>query len=100
MHRLQPVAGIRQRARHDHAHGVVEVGAAHLLLDGHRLGVLGVTGGNAVWGVAQTGLDSVVRTARAGMPDAAPHHGGSDRLIRAEKRGVVPPRRSRNPIIL
>ena len=31
MHRLQPVAGVRQRARHDHAHGVIEVGAAHLL---------------------------------------------------------------------
>ncbi len=31
MHRLQPVAGVRQRARHDHAHRVIEVGAAHLL---------------------------------------------------------------------
>ena len=33
MHRLQPVAGIRQGASHDDAHGVVEVGVAHLLVD-------------------------------------------------------------------
>ncbi len=31
VHRLQPVAGVRQRARHDHAHGVIEVGAAHFV---------------------------------------------------------------------
>jgi hypothetical protein len=37
MHRLQPVAGIRQRARHDHAHCVIEVGAAHLLFQVDRL---------------------------------------------------------------
>ena len=34
MHRLQPVAHIGQRARHDHAHRVIEVGALHLLFDG------------------------------------------------------------------
>jgi hypothetical protein len=33
MHRLQPIAGVGQRARHDHAHGVVEIGGAHLLFD-------------------------------------------------------------------
>ncbi len=31
MHGLQPVAHIGQRARHDHAHGVVEIGALHLV---------------------------------------------------------------------
>ena len=34
MHRLEAVARIRQRARHDHAHGVIEVTALHLLGDG------------------------------------------------------------------
>ena len=33
MHRLQAVAHVGQRSRHDHAHGVIEVGALHLLLD-------------------------------------------------------------------
>jgi hypothetical protein len=35
MHRLEAVARIRQRARHDHAHGVIEVGAFHLVEDGY-----------------------------------------------------------------
>ena len=35
MHRLQTVARIRQRPRHDHAHGVIEVGAFHLVEDGY-----------------------------------------------------------------
>ncbi len=35
MHRLQTVARIRQRARHDHAHGVIEVAALHLVEDGY-----------------------------------------------------------------
>ena len=35
MHRLQAVAHVGQRARHDHAHGVIEVGALHLLFDGN-----------------------------------------------------------------
>ena len=33
MHRLQPVADVGERPRHDHAHRVIEVGAAHLLFD-------------------------------------------------------------------
>ena len=36
LHGLQPVARVGQRARDDHAHGVIEVGAAHLLFDGDR----------------------------------------------------------------
>jgi hypothetical protein len=42
MHRLQPIAGVGQGARHDHAHGVVEIGGAHLLFDedvAHQAGV-------------------------------------------------------------
>ena len=34
VHRLEAVARIGQRARHDHAHGVVEIGPLHLLDDG------------------------------------------------------------------
>ncbi len=40
LHRLQPVARIGQRTRHDHAHGVIEVGAPHLLFDGDRCDVV------------------------------------------------------------
>ena len=37
MHGLQAVAHVGKRAAHDHAHGVIEVALAHLLLDGdHR----------------------------------------------------------------
>ncbi len=31
MHGLQPVAHVGKRARHDHAHGVIEIGALHLV---------------------------------------------------------------------
>ena len=36
LHRLQAIARIGQRARHDHAHGVIEVGPAHLLVNADR----------------------------------------------------------------
>ena len=36
VHRLQAVAHVGQRAGDDHAHGVIEVGALHLLLDRDR----------------------------------------------------------------
>jgi hypothetical protein len=39
VYRLQAVAGVRQRPRDDHAHGVIEVGAAHLVGDLDRLHV-------------------------------------------------------------
>jgi hypothetical protein len=54
VHGLQAVAHVGQGARHDHAHGVVEVGALHLLLDGDRAdvfrlaaGLIGVAGAQA-----------------------------------------------------
>jgi len=31
MHGLEPVAHVGKRARHDHAHGVIEIGALHLI---------------------------------------------------------------------
>ena len=34
MHRLEPVPHIGKGARHDHAHGVVEIALLHLLFDG------------------------------------------------------------------
>ena len=39
MHGLEPVARIRQRARHDHAHGVIEVALLHLLGDRNRANI-------------------------------------------------------------
>jgi len=33
MHRLEPIARIGQRPRHDHTHGIVQVGHLHLALD-------------------------------------------------------------------
>src|SRR5207248_2950915 len=41
MHRLQAVARIRQRTRHDHAHGVIKVGALHLVEDRYRTNIGG-----------------------------------------------------------
>ena len=36
MHRFEAVAHIGQRAAHDHAHGVIKVGRAHLLFETNR----------------------------------------------------------------
>ena len=41
MHRLQAVARIGQRPRHDHAHGVIEVAALHLVEDGYGANIRG-----------------------------------------------------------
>ena len=41
MHWLEAVARVRQRARHDHAHGVIEVGAFHLVEDGYGTNIRG-----------------------------------------------------------
>ena len=41
MDRLEAVARIGQRARHDHAHGVIEVGAFHLVEDGYGTNIRG-----------------------------------------------------------
>ena len=52
VHRLEAVADVRERAPHDHAHGVIEVAAAHLVLeiDGDDfLGELGHYDSFSVW---------------------------------------------------
>jgi hypothetical protein len=41
MHRLQAIAHIRQRPSDDHAHRVIQVGVAHLLLKADRQGFFG-----------------------------------------------------------
>ena len=41
MHGLEAVAGVGQSAAHDHAHGVIEIGALHLVDDGNQLDVAG-----------------------------------------------------------
>ena len=41
VHRLEAVARVGQRSRHDHAHGVVEVGAFHLVEDGYGTNIRG-----------------------------------------------------------
>ena len=58
VHRLQPVARVRQRARHDHAHRVIEVGAAHLLFERDRLHVVRRARG---FGVAHSILNPIIR---------------------------------------
>ena len=42
VHRLQPVARVRQSPRHDHAHGVIEIRALHLVGEGYRPDIRGV----------------------------------------------------------
>ena len=41
VHRLQPIADIRQRPPDDHAHRVIQIGAFHLIVDIDRLDDLG-----------------------------------------------------------
>ena len=41
VHRLEPVADVRQRPAHDHAHRVVEIGLLDLVLQVHRLPAVG-----------------------------------------------------------
>ena len=62
MHGLQPVARIRQRPRHDHAHGVIEVGALHLVEDGNgtNIGRLRRLAGRVIFRVRQRGIRSVL----------------------------------------
>ena len=44
VHRLEAVARVGQRARHDHAHGVIEIGALHLVRDRHGPDIRGRAG--------------------------------------------------------
>ena len=55
MHRLETVTRVGQRARHDHAHGVIEIAALHLLGDGNGANVRGriVSLGRGIIGVRQ-----------------------------------------------
>ena len=46
MHGLQTVAHVGQRAGHDHAHGVIEIGPLHLLGDSDGADVGRLAGGS------------------------------------------------------
>ncbi len=76
VHRLESVADIRQRARHDDAHGVIEVAALHLFRDGDgtnigRAGLIRLK----VFAVGQGRISTIVG-ARS-LPDCvAPRHPG------------------------
>ena len=57
MNRLQPVANVGQRPRHDHAHGVVEIGFPHFVGDRNgRIRWMGRGLGRGCGGVVQKGL--------------------------------------------
>ena len=62
MHGLQPVARVRQRTGHDHAHGVIEVGALHLVEDGNgtNIGRLRRLAGLVIFRIRQRGIRSVL----------------------------------------
>ncbi len=68
VHRLEAVAHVRQRAPDDHAHGVVEVRAAHLLFEGDGQGFLG----ERIHGWAQSKNGSDGSRAGAAPPAAGP----------------------------
>ncbi len=61
MHRLQAVARVRERTRHDHAHRVIEVGALHLIedRDGTNIGRSGGLAGLLIFSVRQREIRSV-----------------------------------------
>ncbi len=48
VHRLQPVAHIRQCARHDHAHRVIEIALLHLVFDGDGGDFTRIAGGGRI----------------------------------------------------
>ena len=53
VHGLEAVADVGQRARHDHAHGVIEIAALHLVRDGHGTDVAAAPAcGGAAGGVS------------------------------------------------
>ena len=62
VHRLQTVARIRQRTRHDHAHGVIEVAALHLVEDGYgtNIGRRRRFAGLVIFAIRQRGIRSVL----------------------------------------
>jgi hypothetical protein len=54
MHRLEAIAHVGQRARHDHAHGVIEIRSLHFIRDRDGTNVRGtVVAGRGIFGVSQ-----------------------------------------------
>ncbi len=83
MHRLQTVARIRQRTRHDHAHGVIEVGALHLVEDGNgtNIGRRRRLSGLRIFRFRQGKIRSIQNQVHIA------HRGGQDHLKRARAQG-------------
>src|SRR5665213_1366477 len=59
---IRTVARIRQRPRHDHAHGVIEIAALHLVEDGNGTNIRGRRRlvGALIIGVRQRGIRSIL----------------------------------------
>ena len=96
MHRLQPVARVGQRARDDHAHRVIEIGAAHLLFDGHGHLPLRRNGRGRGGLIAHAclGLQRAVRVPGGRVGGAGDGPDGTERVLyrvpRGAARGAVP----------
>jgi hypothetical protein len=87
MHRLQSVARIRQRPRHDHAHGVIEVGAFHLVEDGNGTRIRGRRRlpGGVIFGVGQGvfPVSSILESYSASVPRKPPPCGSGLWIFRS-----------------
>ena len=71
MHRLQAVAHVGQRPRHDHAHRVIEIAALHLVRDGNGAHVRGCSPGG-IFGVGQGLIPDGFLLVRWRLSDANP----------------------------
>ena len=86
MHRLEAVARIGERPRHDHAHGVIEIGALHLLGDGDGPHVRGTAGFSRVLVIGighRTGSGTVFRVGFWGW-ERGQHLGRGRRILIAD----------------
>ena len=100
MDRLEAVADVGQRARHDHAHRVVEVAGPHLVLDADRPDVAQVVGHGRIYScrIREAAVASITAVARGGWPDRAARRSGRRSRPRPRwtgRRGACgcPPRR-------
>ncbi|MDH6665710.1 UNVERIFIED_ORG: hypothetical protein M2442_001709 [Methylorubrum zatmanii] len=92
VHRLEAVARIGQRAAHDHAHGVIEVGPAHLVGDGDGLDV------GRGRGRAGAGLVVVVCQRRSlGFSFGRPWRNANGRRLARTSQRAANPDRSPHP---
>ena len=93
MHRLQAVAHVRQRAADDHAHGVVEVGAAQLVLDGDRGDIVACRpgGGRRSGAVVGQGIQAFLTPPGAGIGTSSVAETLASRGLRGKARRASRP---------